>query len=54
MADTKKRGFHALEQRIHEMEEEDAKQEKNASSQEKGGAPRTSPPQDREQQVKKS
>jgi len=27
MAELKKRGFHALEQRIHEMEEEDAKQQ---------------------------
>ncbi len=27
MAEQKKRGFHALEQRIHEMEEEDAKQQ---------------------------
>ncbi len=26
MAEQKKRGFHALEQRIHEMEKQDAKQ----------------------------
>ncbi len=30
MAEQKKRGFHALEQRIHELEAEDAKSERGA------------------------
>ncbi len=51
MAEQKKGGFHALEQRIHQMEEEDAKKEAAAKAPEekkpaaraeptKGGAPR--------------
>jgi hypothetical protein len=31
MAEEKKRGFHALEKRIHEMEEEDRSQDRKAS-----------------------
>lgn len=40
MADTKKRGFHALEERIHAMHEEDEKREKKMGSEEEH-APRT-------------
>jgi hypothetical protein len=42
MAAEKKRGFGALEQRIHEMEEEDAKKERSTST-EGGAAPRREP-----------
>lgn len=52
MAETKKRGFHALEERIHQMEEEDAKQEKRATT-ESEEAPRGQPPQEHEQPRKK-
>lgn len=37
MAEEKKRGFGALEQRIHQMEEEDAKKERSASGESGGG-----------------
>ncbi len=39
MPEQKKRGFHALEQRIHEMEAEDAKRERESEAE----APRTEP-----------
>jgi hypothetical protein len=32
MAEQKKGGFHALEERIHQMEEEDAKREREAAT----------------------
>ncbi len=44
MAEQKKGGFHALEQRIHQMEEEDAKQaEARRTTREHQGAERTEP-----------
>jgi hypothetical protein len=45
MPDQKKRGFHALEDRIHELEEEDAKQRESASERQvkEAGAERGSP-----------
>jgi hypothetical protein len=52
MADVKKRGFHALEERIHQMEEEDRTREKTAAP-EQQEMPRTQPPQDREMPRKK-
>lgn len=52
MAEQKKRGFHALEERIHQMEEEDQKRERQAGT-EGEQAPRTTPEQDREQPRKK-
>ena len=47
MAEPRKGGFHALEERIHQMEEEDAKREQQASAERQrtgkertdGGAP---------------
>ena len=38
MAEQKKGGFHALEERIHQMEEEDAKREREAASERQRGA----------------
>lgn len=43
MAEAKKRGFHALEERIHQMEEEDTKAAREASEKKKEEPPRTSP-----------
>jgi hypothetical protein len=52
MAEQKKRGFGALEQRIHEMEEEDARREQATSGQrdERERAPRTQPTGERDDQ----
>jgi len=49
MAEERKRGFHGLEQRIHEMEEEDAKREKATSGQRDEGSPRTQPTDERQE-----
>ena len=38
MAEQKKGGFHALEERIHQMEEEDAKREREATAERQRGA----------------
>jgi hypothetical protein len=38
MAEQKKGGFHALEERIHQMEQEDAKKEREATSERQRGA----------------
>jgi len=44
MAEQKKRGFHALEQRIHQMEEEDAAKKPAATEQpQQPQAPRVEP-----------
>ncbi len=45
MAEQKKGGFHALEQRIHQMEEEDAKQAeaRRTTREHEAGAERTEP-----------
>ncbi len=43
MADQKKRGFHALEQRIHQMEEEDSKKQQQANPPREGQQPRSEP-----------
>jgi hypothetical protein len=52
MAEQKKGGFHALEERIHQMEQEDAKREQQTAaerqrgaSQEKGEGGGASPPE---------
>ena len=37
MAEQKKGGFHALEERIHQMEEEDAKREREAAAERERG-----------------
>jgi hypothetical protein len=42
MAEQKKRGFHALEQRIHQLEEEDAKQQAS-SGERRADAPQGQP-----------
>jgi hypothetical protein len=52
MAETKKRGFHALEERIHQMEEEDKKQQRKAGT-ESEEAPRNMPEQERDQPRRK-
>jgi hypothetical protein len=45
MPEQKKGGFHALEQRIHELEVEDAKQEQAAAEHERRArTPREEPP----------
>ncbi len=45
MAEAKKGGFHALEQRIHQIEEEDAKKEASATApEEKTESARAEPP----------
>lgn len=52
MADQKKRGFHAFEDRVHQIEEEDAKQSE-AGSKGQGkepGAERGAPPAGQESQ----
>jgi len=51
MADQKKRGFHALEQRIHQIEEEDAKGE--GSGERRADAPRGEPGEKRADAPKK-
>ncbi len=43
MAEQKKGGFHALEQRIHQMEEEDAKQAEARRAAHEAGAERKEP-----------
>jgi hypothetical protein len=49
MPDQKKRGFHALEDRIHELEEEDRKRESASERQVKdAGTERSSPRPDEE------
>ncbi|GEJ55536.1 hypothetical protein [Anaeromyxobacter diazotrophicus] len=37
MAETKKGGFHALEERIHQLEEDDKKREQQASAEPERG-----------------
>jgi hypothetical protein len=50
MADQKKRGFHAFEDRVHQIEEEEAKRESSPEPQRKeSGAERGSPPAGREE-----
>lgn len=44
MAEQKKRGFHALEQRIHQMEEEDSKKQQHANAPQQGQQPPRSEP----------
>jgi hypothetical protein len=45
MAETKKGGFHAFEQRVHQIEEEDREAERKSSQ---GGAPReVKPPEEK-------
>ncbi len=43
MAEEKKRGFGALEKRIHDMEAEDAKREREASQEGEAEVPRKEP-----------
>ncbi len=43
MAEEKKRGFGALEKRIHDMEVEDAEREREASQERTAGIPRKEP-----------
>ena len=43
MAEEKKRGFGALEKRIHDMEAEDAKREREASQEKSAEIPRKEP-----------
>jgi len=52
MAEQKKRGFHALEQRIHEMEEKDAKGDES-SGERRADAPRGEPGEKRADAPKK-
>ncbi len=54
MPEQKKGGFHALEERIHQMEEEDAKQAQREGAAE--GAPKSAPreaPEKRRSDAKK-
>jgi hypothetical protein len=51
MPEQKKRGFGALEQRIHEMEEEDRKRDREASG-DRESAPRTTPDEARNEKGK--
>lgn len=51
MADQKKRGFGALEQRIHDLEEEDRKREQAAAGERKE-TPRSEPTEERKEQKK--
>ncbi len=53
MAEEKKRGFGALEKRIHDMEAEDAKHEREASQEGKAETPRKEPSEKRIENPKK-
>lgn len=54
MADQKKRGFHAFEDRVHQIEEEEAKRESSPEPQRKeSGAERGSPPPGEESKTRR-
>ncbi|HYG70026.1 MAG TPA: hypothetical protein VD838_20290 [Anaeromyxobacteraceae bacterium] len=52
MPEQKKRGFHALEERIHQMEEEDQKAARGAAPHERE-APRSRPEDERRPEEKR-